>query len=551
MKRTPYTTIKRSKNTPFSVSFPADYMYPEVETNEPCVARIHWPLEFHFVETNVTGSTRIYRVDVTPCDPGGTFSWETRSGGSSGGMPLRGGACACVSFVGREVAFSCSANCTCSGSCKAGGTYDFECASFPVSSGECRCGFDDPEPPAPPPPPEQPSFSVSFSDAAVIFEDAYEDTPGVYMPKRSTRVWVTVSATGGTHGGSFTLVTENLGKLTPVACESMAFPPSMPVGPYGTYCASFLCEGASQSGSAGDVKISGTFVENETGASISASNRLTVVRVEFKPIVTAPENDCLHRHAFGVCEYVEHLQYPSAPAVSWNSTAGSEVAYAGSPHYKCPLWGVDNPLRAEIGDVRYAPKIKVVEPNGVRARVFGNPIVYPSVRKGEAGGIGMWLHLYAEPLDVSFSQIMIEEVPCANCEVEGYFENPYFNVISGHTRLAGAGNWVKVGFDNKIGQEDEAGYIDKIPWLTPDGNETTNAVCAWTEGRVYIDNPFGWNMWGTTNGIPPYKEFGHDIQDSIKIDGQGRVGVFKLANWVERTTNDVVNLHGPKDTNND
>ena len=45
--------------------------------------------------------------------------------------------------------------------------------------------------------------------------------------------------------------------------------------------------------------------------------------------------------------------------------------------------------------------------------------------------------------------------------------------------------------------------------------------------------------------------FGHDIQDSIKIDGQGRVGVFKLANWVERTTNDVVNLHGPKDTNND
>ena len=47
------------------------------------------------------------------------------------------------------------------------------------------------------------------------------------------------------------------------------------------------------------------------------------------------------------------------------------------------------------------------------------------------------------------------------------------------------------------------------------------------------------------------RAFGHDIRDAIKIDGQGRVGVFKLANWVERTTNDVVNLHGPKDTNND
>ena len=115
----------------------------------------------------------------------------------------------------------------------------------------------------------------------------------------------------------------------------------------------------------------------------------------------------------------------------------------------------------------------------------------------------MKLHLYAQPMDVSFSEIMIEEVPCVNCEVEGYFENPYFNVIAGHTRIAGAGNWVKVGFDNKIGKEDVAAYLDKIPWLTPDGNETTNVACAWTEGRVYIDNPFGWNVLGTTNGIPP------------------------------------------------
>ena len=44
--------------------------------------------------------------------------------------------------------------------------------------------------------------------------------------------------------------------------------------------------------------------------------------------------------------------------------------------------------------------------------------------------------------------------------------------------------------------------------------------------------------------------FGHDIRDTIRIDEQGRVGVFKLDNWVERTTNDVVNLHGTKNTKN-
>ena len=36
--------------------------------------------------------------------------------------------------------------------------------------------------------------------------------------------------------------------------------------------------------------------------------------------------------------------------------------------------------------------------------------------------------------------------------------------------------------------------------------------------------------------------FGHDIRDTIRLDSQERVGVFKLANWVERKTNDVVNL---------
>ena len=44
---------------------------------------------------------------------------------------------------------------------------------------------------------------------------------------------------------------------------------------------------------------------------------------------------------------------------------------------------------------------------------------------------------------------------------------------------------------------------------------------------------------------------GHDIQDTIRKDGQGRVGVFKLANWVERKTNDVVRLYGPRDANDD
>ncbi len=33
---------------------------------------------------------------------------------------------------------------------------------------------------------------------------------------------------------------------------------------------------------------------------------------------------------------------------------------------------------------------------------------------------------------------------------------------------------------------------------------------------------------------------------AIMIDANGKVGLIKLDNWVERKTNDVVNLHGPR-----
>ena len=75
-----------TSDTPFTVSFPVDYMYPEVETNEPCRAHIRWPLNFVFTES-IGASNRVYTVTVEPYDPGGVFEW----GDSGGGAPMRGG----------------------------------------------------------------------------------------------------------------------------------------------------------------------------------------------------------------------------------------------------------------------------------------------------------------------------------------------------------------------------------------------------------------------------------------------------------------------------
>ena len=44
---------------------------------------------------------------------------------------------------------------------------------------------------------------------------------------------------------------------------------------------------------------------------------------------------------------------------------------------------------------------------------------------------------------------------------------------------------------------------------------------------------------------------GHDTRDTIRLDSQGRVGVFKLDNWVECKTNGVVRLYGPTTQRNE
>ena len=99
---------------------------------------------------------------------------------------------------------------------------------------------------------------------------------------------------------------------------------------------------------------------------------------------------------------------------------------------------------------------------------------------------------------------------------------------------------------NKVDGYDTAAYKYKIPWLTPIGAPTTNVAYAWKDGSVDIDNPFGWHVKGTRGNTPPHKVFGEHIQDTIMLDRQGRVGVWKQDNRMERSTNDVVWLCGPR-----
>ena len=536
-----------TSTVPFSVSFP-DEGFAAITTNGVSNYKVCWPIDFVFTES-IEGASRVYTVAVEPYDPGGVLTWECggmRSGTSSGY------GCGCLSCAGYSVWFSCTSNCTCDANCQSVGVYEFENAFFSVIGGMCRCGFDDPVETGTGTGTNNVSpVSVSFSSHAVIFEEAYEDSPGIMKPRRSSRVCITVDAYGGAYGGLLSVSSENLDKLTPVG-GGMALPiidhalvADEHIHITGVY------EGAEASGSGNDVTLSGTFTEYFTSQQYPSGDCLTVVRVELRPHVTAPSNDSINRHKYGVCELVQHIQEPLTPAVTWNPVGGGSNETVGSGvYYRCPLYGCTNPLRAEIGAVTYPFSVDVVEPDGMESKATG-PLVYSNaVHRGEAGGIGMELYLYVTPMDVSFSEIAVQEVPCFTYTVEGYSENPYFNGAFAHTGGqwgAGAGRWMDVGLDgNRLQGQDTAAYEVKIPWLTPSGNSTTNPVCAWTEGHAYMDTPLGWNVKGTRGNTPPYKQFGESLQQVFRIDRHGRVGVFKLDNSVIRTTNDVVTLMGPR-----
>ena len=537
-----------TSDTPFSVSFPIDYIHPTVTTNGVADYNVRWPLNFLFTES-IGDSSRAYTVTVEPYDPGGVLEWNVSA-------PMRGGVrgvCDCVYCYGNLALFTCSSACTCSGGCRARGRYLFEAAEFALEGGECRCGFDDPSgdaTPCPHSPNDGPSLNITFSKSAVIFESAYEDSPGVMKPRRSTRVRLTIDVYGGPHGGTFLLSDQKISKLAKVSGDVM-LPYGQRLAAYESFHATGVFEGVAPSDSENDVKVIGSFIESDTDAAFGDASQLSVVRVKLKPIVEAPKNKCQYRHSYGVCELVKHVQEPSSPVVTWNPVGGgSNELYAGSAHYRCPLDGCENPLRAEIGYVHYTPQIDVLEPLGVESAAR-RPLIYSNVvHKGESGGVGMELYLYIMPLEVSFSEIYVEEVPCFTYEANGYFTNPYFNGAFAHTGGqwgAGAGTWLEVDVKgNKVDGYDTAAYKDKIPWLTPSGAPTTNVAYAWKDGSVDIDNPFGWHVKGTRGNTPPHKVFGEHIQDTIMLDRQGRVGVWKLDNWVERSTNDVVWLYGPR-----
>ena len=171
----------------------------------------------------------------------------------------------------------CTSECTCGGSCTATGSYGYEGLSFPVTGGECRCEFNDTERPAMPQS-EGPCVSVAFSDSAVIFEDSYQESPGVWKPKRSTRTWLTVYANGGPSGGLLSVTSQNMEKISPVACGPVVLPSTLNLAANETYSAQYLFEAGTPSGATNDISVTASLLPSGQSEAIESNASQTVVQ---------------------------------------------------------------------------------------------------------------------------------------------------------------------------------------------------------------------------------------------------------------------------------
>lgn len=447
-----------TSTVPFAVSLPATG-FASVTTNGASRYEVKWPLEFGFAES-VGESNRVYTVTVEPYDPGGDFTWDVAGGGMRSGTSP-GCNCGCLHCGGRFAWFTCSSTCTCDGGCQAVGLYCLENAFFSVVGGGCRCGFDDPSPmsqmgngntPLP-------SFSVSFSAPAVMFEETYENSPGAWCQRRSTRVRLSIGAYGGPNGGTITLTSTNLGKLAPIGCGPLVLPSSIAIGPHENYSLSFMCEANSQSDVANDITASGTFTENGTGAAI--------------------------------------------PAIQWVASGNGTVSNSLPTCYMCPIRAERGGILARIASVSYAPQIIVVEPQELICTAYGFLPADPLM------GVGMALELKVRPLDVAFDGLQLQEVaapPNATSPEwgihEGYFNDYAYTTKWYHYAWWGSGTWVSVLPGNRFGGYDQSRMHNwpqpwgsgRMTWVIPIAWKSRHSSGSSGDGQLEVRYTSEWTM---------------------------------------------------------
>lgn len=507
-------------------------------------ASVVWPVYLDFVSLSPMLMTTPRLRTGTPHDGGmGVAVRPTRAAGGAFSWPDN--FCCYLSAPDNTPVFICDGTCGCGG-CSTG-DITYEIGGYRMSYGGIDCGCshgegeaDDPssDPDAPDVSPSGPAVSVSFSKSAIIFEDAYTNSPGVVVDRRSTDTELTCEVYGGTNGGNYAFSIYNGERL--LRKSGSYLPRSGTVAAGETFRIKIMYEAKAASGGVGDIIARGTFTEKGTGRELPLSEaNLTAIKLSLLVDVDAPSDFCHNRHTYGVREKVFCVASPNLPICL---TASNDATLESATSFRCPIHAAANPMQISYGTAVYTPQITVIEPNDVGASdvdyvLFGVPA-------WSAGGIGLKMSFVVKPLTVAFNGISIQEIPCSIGVQTGYFDNDYFHDERSHSVANGAGIWVDVGIGNLADGHDIAALSQPLPRMTPAGQITDDVSYGWIDGVNVWSVPFGWNVSGTTGTASPYSGFAPGKTQIFVVDSLGNTQVHKLDNSVRRNINGDIYLNG-------
>ena len=500
----------------------------EVDQASATELSICWPVT---IEASAMRGVSLFAMTVVPNYLGGGFTWTN---------------CCCqvASLGGWQYSISCGDNCLCSG-CGTQGYYGYEAYRLPASGGSCgcwsdgevACGHDDEGHPA--------GVSVSFSKDAVIFEDRYENSPGVWVERRSTKVELTCVAHGGPNGGCATFLITGGNRLVSTGGLALPVMRNVPAGTRMSFKVSY--EGQLASFTVDDVVVNAYFDDNDPNVEqTTAEAALTSVEVEIMRQDEAPENNCSCRHKFGVNERFNCNCWPSSANVSFSTGALSPVS-GSQGVFLCPLYAVENPLAISYGGSSYIPNISVVEPSGILVR---NPVVRSYITSpGRAGWVGLQQEFYVLPMDVAFPQIAVQEVPSTQGTHTGYFANSSFSPIWYHSVANGAGEWCMINpTTHKMGEHDTTRITMELLRVDGSGNLTDNPAYGWTDGEITWAVPFGWGVASLNENelhlTVLHKQFDPSAGHRFLIVPDGTVSVRKFGNEATRDIQGNLYLNG-------
>ena len=495
----------------------------DVWQNSPMELYICWPVTIEAVGMRSGAS---FSMSVWPDCLGGSFSWTN--------------SCCSISSSGDVFTYSCNDACHCTG-CAAMGYYGYESYRLPAYGGSCGCSSlgNYNEPPGEEDDDDPAGVSVSFSETALFYEEAYTNEPGVVVGRRvSTNVTFSCSVNGGLYGGVLSLSCSGFDKLVYVSGDILP-DGTVEIAAEESRTWNAVYAPLGHSSSEGDIMATVTFCEYVSGAVMTNVVQLTVVKLELEP--WAVKDGCVNRHLVGVRERVNCNAMPDVG--QWGEEGGGYFgSLLGVSYYVCGIIDDDARLYYSVGESHYNFALTITEPVAMLATQLA---AYDfGVETNHAGGAGMKLQLYVLPSTVSFDGIAMEEIPTETGIHEGYFANVFFQDVWYHTTNMHAGVWVNVNSDNFYGY-DKAVMGDELPREMPNGEMTFDMSSGtWSSGTLIWAINWGWAEKDPMQGATPAKAMPVSYNQTFTFTEEGTLTVSKFMHTVSRGTNNVIRLDG-------